>query len=100
MKTLLALLFAGTLTASEPEVLKHDLIGFTPYPNNVLAVEWDLNGDGAEDLKVWYFYKQGAGGIYTTPKPWAYWQDLNFDGIYQDNEKFTYTSHNDKKTSK
>ncbi len=90
MKTLLTLLFVGTLTTSEPEVLKYDLIGFTPFPNNVLSVEWDLNRDGAEDLKVWYFYKTGEKGIYTEPKPWGYWKDLNYDGIYQTEEKFLY----------
>ena len=100
MKTLLALLFAGTLTASEPSIIKYNLLGFTPYPNGVLGVEWDLNGDDAEDLKVLYYYKLCDGGVCTNPKPWSYWMDLNFDGIYQDNEKFMYTSHNDKKTSK
>jgi len=78
-----------------PSVVKENLIGFTLFPNNVISLEWDLNGDNVEDLKVFYYGGRcrGAQGYCTTPKPWAYWQDLNNDGIYQKEEKFMYSSH-------
>ena len=103
MKTLLAVLTAGMLTATTPNVVKENLLGFTVFPNYVISVEWDLDKDGNEDLRAFYTFSKciDSQGLCTTPRPWMYFHDLNNDQIYQDHERFQYTTdHNGKKTSK
>ena len=90
MKTLIAAITAGTLltagVAPTPSVVKERLIGFTIYGSSgVFSLQWDLDGNNQEDLRVLYEFKVGKEGAYTL-RPFRYFQDLNGNRRYEKNE--------------
>lgn len=87
-KTLLALLTTGNIVLNPiPQVVETRLIGFTLYPIGVIALAWDTDGDEKEDLRVFYKFQLGREGAYTY-KPYIYFQDLNGNLNYEENEEF------------
>ncbi len=72
-----------------PRVATERLIGFTLSPNNVVRLEWDLDKDNFEDLRVYYYFRRQGNSAYTG-NPFAYFQDLNENGNYEENEKFLF----------
>ena len=90
MKNLLALIVAGTLVSSTPQVVEENLVGITYYPNQILSLDWDLNNDGPSDLTVFYQLKGTKGNEIWLNKPFKYHQDLNYDGLLQEREVFRF----------
>ena len=92
MKTLLALLTAGALVSSTPQVVKEHLVGITFYPNQILSINWDLNKDRRADLMVFYQLMAKKGNEIWLNKPFKYHQDLDYNGIVEDRERFRYNN--------
>ena len=92
MKTLIAALVAGgVLVSPTPIVVKERLIGFDFYKGNVISLVWDLDNNNEEDLRVFYQYRKGGDGGFTL-RPSAYFQDINFNGTYEESEMFKTAS--------
>ena len=92
MKTLLALLTAGTLVSSTPQVVEQELSSITFYPNQVISLNWSLGGDEMSDLEVFYQLRGTEGNTIWLSKPFKYHQDLNYDGNVQDREIFRFNN--------
>ena len=84
MKTLLAMLTAGALLSSPTELITEDLIGFTMY-SNAIRLEWDTNGDGLEDIRVYYYWSLRQGQVFTSD-PFMLQIDKNYNGEYEEDE--------------
>ena len=90
MKTLLALLTAGTLVSSTPQVVEENLQSITFYPNQIISLNWNLEGHEKSDLMVFYQLKGSEGNTIWLNKPFKYYQDINNDGHLQEREIFRY----------
>ena len=95
MKTLIAALTAGTIITAgvspTPSVVKERLIGFEVYPNGVFSLQWDLDRDNHEDLRVSYMFKF-VNGSPVVSKAFLYMQDLNSNQKYEKSETFRKAS--------
>ena len=104
MKTLIAMITAGTIITAAigavagvalitptPQVVKERLLGFNIYPTGIISLQWDLDNNNEEDLRVVYQFQMGKAGAYIL-RPFVYYQDLNFNGDYEDNERFRRAS--------
>ena len=92
MKTLAALaISAGALMPpSLPPLVDADLVGFTIDRGQIIRLEWDINKDGLEDLRVYYQFRVTPEGAYVSD-PFMYQQDLNNNDEYDKNETFRLT---------
>ena len=80
--------YENILISSIPQVVTSKLIGFNIYPNGVISLAWDLEkNDNKEDVRVFYRFELGLEVAYTF-KPYVYFQDLNGNLKYEDNEEF------------
>ena len=75
------------VTAITPQIVKERLMGFKVFPGNFLALEWDLDKDGRKDLMIVYKFRSNMQGG-DTLKPFMYYQDLNGNEMYEDEERF------------
>lgn len=91
MKTLKALVISAVLTATAPQVIEENLLGFTFISPYSMYMIWDLNKDGEEDLRVFYRIRMHPRGAFTS-KPHLYHQDLNNDGRYDESEMFRFNN--------
>ena len=92
MKTLLAMLAAGTLVSSTPQVVEETLQSITFYSDKSLSVNWNLEGGEKADLMVFYQVIGAEGKTLWLSKPFKYHQDINKDGELQDREMFRYNN--------
>ena len=90
MKTLLALLAAGTLVSSTPQVVEENLQSITFYSTKIISVNWNLEGGEKADLMVFYQVIGAEGNTLWLSKPFKYYQDINNDGQLQDREMFRF----------
>ena len=90
MKTLLALITAGALVSSTPQVVEEKLSSINFYQNNVISLNWHLKGGETADLEVFYQIRSTEGKTVWLYKPFKYHQDLNDDGNVQEREIFRY----------
>ena len=95
MKTLAAAAIGAmagvALIASTPQVVEERLIGFEVYPNGVFSLQWDLDRDNHEDLRVSYMFKF-VNGSPVVSKAFLYMQDLNSNQKYEKSETFRKAS--------